>query len=69
MQPLSIRIKTKVHKALKLAVQTLRTNLKLTFEYEFHVLTNTEFNTAKDHGKVYIKVKRPLVRHLLHNIY
>ena len=35
------------------------------FEYELHNLPNKKVSGAKDHGKNYIKIKSPLVRHLL----
>ena len=40
---------------------------KLTCEHEFHTLPNTKVSTAKDHGEYYMKVRPPLVRHLLRN--
>ena len=51
-------MKTKVNKfaifsytAFKLDKQTLRSYLKLTYECELHVLSNTKVSDAKDHGK------------------
>ena len=55
------------HTVLILGVHALRSYLKLTCEYEFHSLPNKKVSGAKDHGKNYIKVRPPLVRHLLHN--
>ena len=53
--------------AFKIDEQVLRSYLKLTCEYELHVLPNTKVSTAKDHGKNYMKVRPPMVRHLLRN--
>ena len=53
--------------ALILAVHALRSYLKLICEYELNSLPNKNFSRAKDHGKNYIKVRPPLVRHLLRN--
>ena len=50
--------------ALKLGIQTLRSYFKIICEYEFHILPNRKDGAAKDHGKNYIKVRPPLVRHL-----
>ena len=55
------------HTALILDVHALRSYLKLICEYELHTLPNTKVSGAKDHGKTYIKVRPPLVRHLLRN--
>ena len=41
--------------------------MKLICEYELHSLPNKKVSGAKDHGKNYIKVRPPLVRHLLRN--
>ena len=43
--------------ALKLATQSLRSYLKVTCEYEFHILPNTKVSTAKDYGEKYMKVR------------
>ena len=53
--------------ALIFGVHALRSYLKLICEYEFHRLPNEKVSGAKDHGKNYIKVRPPLVRHLLRN--
>ena len=53
------------HKALTLGVHALRSYLKLICEYELHSFRNKKVSGAKDHGKNYIKVRPPLVRHLL----
>ena len=53
------------HTALILGVHALRSYLKLICEYELHTLPNKKVILAKDHGKNYIKVRPPLVRHLL----
>ena len=37
------------HTALKLAIQALRSYLKLPCEYEFHIIPNTKVSTARDH--------------------
>ena len=41
--------------------------MKLICEYELHSLPNKKVSGAKDRGKNYIKVRPPLVRHLLRN--
>ena len=73
-EPLRSWIKTNVntftnssHTALILGTQSLRSYLKLTCEYEFHILPNTKVSIAKDHGENYKKVRPSLVRHLLRN--
>ena len=53
--------------ALMLGVHALRSCLKLLCEYELHSLPNKKVSGAKDHGKNYIKVRPPLVHHLLRN--
>ena len=53
--------------ALILGVHALRSYLKLSCEYDFHSLPNKKVSGAKDHGENYIKVRPPLVRHLLRN--
>ena len=50
-----------------LRVHALRSYLKPIFEHELHRLPNKKVSGAKDHGKNYIKVRPPLVRHLLRN--
>ena len=55
------------HTALILGVDALRSYLKLICEYELHSLPNKKVSGGKDHGKDYIKVRLPLVRHLLRN--
>ena len=55
------------HMALILRVDALRSYLKLICEYELHILLNKKVSVAKDHGKSYINVRPPLVRHLLCN--
>ena len=55
------------HTALILGVRAFRSYLKLFCEYELHSLPNKKVSGAKDHGKNYIKVRPPLVRHLLCN--
>ena len=55
------------HTALILGVHSLRSYLKLICEYELHSLPNKKVSGANDHGKNYIKVRPPLVRHLLRN--
>ena len=54
--------------ALKLATHSLRSYFKVTCEYELHTLPNSKVSTAKDHGENYIKVRPPLVRHLLRKV-
>ena len=55
------------HTALILGVHALRSYLKLLCKYELHVLSNTKVGAAENHGKIYIKVRSPLVCHLLRN--
>ena len=55
------------HTALIPGVHALRRYLKLICEYELHSLPYKKVSGAKDHGKSYIKVRPPLVRHLLRN--
>ena len=55
------------HTALILGMHALRSYLKLICEYGLHSLPTTKISGAKDHGKNYIKVRPPLVRHLLRN--
>ena len=52
------------HMALISSVHALRSYLKVISEYELHSLPNKKVSGAKDHGKNYIKVRLPLVRHL-----
>ena len=73
MSLLRTLIKTIVNKfaisnntALILGVHALRSYLKLSCEYELHSLPK-KVSGAKDHGKNYIKVRLPLIRHLLRN--
>ena len=73
-EPLRSWIKTNVnkfaisgHTAFKLRTQSLRSYLKVTCEYELHILLNTKVSTAKDHGENYMKARPLLVRHLLRN--
>ena len=53
--------------ALILGVHALRSYLNPVCEYELHSLPSKKVSGAKDHGKNYIKVRLPLVSHLLHN--
>ena len=41
--------------ALKLRIHALRNYLKLTCEYELHILPNKKVSAAKGHGQNYIK--------------
>ena len=50
-----------------LGVDALRSYLKLICEHELHILPNKKVSAAKYRGKNYIKVRPPLVRHLLRN--
>ena len=43
-----------------LAVHSLRSYLKLIYEYELHSLPNKKVSGAKDHGENYIKVRPTL---------
>ena len=67
LKQLSTEFATSNHTALILVVQTLGSYLKLICKNELHNLPNKTVSGANDHGKNYIKVKRPLVRHLLRN--
>ena len=49
---------------LKLGIKALESCLKLTCEYEFHIVLNAKVCTAKDHREDYMKVRPPLVCHL-----
>ena len=53
--------------ALILGPHALRSYLILICEYKLHSLPNKKVSGAKDHSKNYIKVRPPLVRHLLRN--
>ena len=71
-EPLRTLIKTIVHKftisnhtALVLGVGALRSYLKLLCEHELHTLPNKKVSAVKYHDE--IKVRPPLVRHLLRN--
>ena len=55
------------HTALILGVHALRSYLKPICDHELHSLQNKKVSSATDHGKNYIKVKPPLVSHLLRN--
>ena len=73
-ESLRSRIKTIVnkfaisnHTALIVGVHALRSYLKLICEYELHSLPNKKVSGTEDHGKNYIKVRPPLIRHLLRN--
>ena len=48
-------------------MHALRNYLKPISEYEVHSFPNKKVSGAKDHGKNYIKVRPPLVRHILRN--
>ena len=39
------------HVSLKSAKGALRSYLKLTYQYQFHILPNEKISAAKDHGK------------------
>ena len=55
------------HMALILGMHAHRGYLKLICEYELHSLPNKKVSGTKDHDKNYIKVRPPLVHHLLRN--
>ena len=55
------------HTTLTPGVHALRSYLTLICEYELHSLPNKKVSGAKYHGKNYIKVRPPLIRHLLRN--
>ena len=58
------------HEPLRTWIKTNVNNwicLNLTSEYELQILPNTKVTAVKDHGESYMKVRPPLVRHLLHN--
>ena len=50
---------------LKKGIQVLRSFLNPTCEYELQILPNTKVSAAEDHGENYMKVRPPIVRHLL----
>ena len=50
--------------SLKSITETYESNLKVTMEFEFHILPNKKIGIAKDHGKNYIAARPPMVRHL-----
>ena len=58
---------TSNHTALISDEQVLRSYLKLICECELHSLPHKKVSGAEDHGINYIKVRPPLVRHLLRN--
>ena len=45
------------HTTLKLGVQVFRSYLKLSCEYELHILPNVKVSAAKDYGESYMKAK------------
>ena len=47
------------------SIQALRMCLKLTFQYELHILLNTKVSAANDHGQICMKERPPPVCHLL----
>ena len=55
------------HASLKLGIHVLRGYLRLTCEYELHILPNTKVSAAREHGKNYIKLRPSLICHLLRN--
>ena len=55
------------HTAFIIDVHSLRSCMRVTCEYEIHILPDKKVSAAKDHGKNYMKDRRPLDRHLLHN--
>ena len=57
------------HTALKLGTYSLRSYLKVTCEYELHILPDTTVSTAENHGENYMKVRPPLVRHFCVIVY
>ena len=73
-EPLYTEIQIKVtkfaissHFNLILCMQAPKNYLRLTCEYELHTLPSTKVSTTKDHGENYMKVRPPLIRHLLLN--
>ena len=65
-EPLPTSVKTNInkfgtssHTAFKLDKKALRSYLKLTCEYELHILPNTKVSAAKDHGENYMKARPP----------
>ena len=62
-----ISLLVEVKKTLKLSIQALRSYLKLSCEYELHILPITKTSAAEDEDKNYIKVRPPLVHHVLRN--
>ena len=55
------------HTVLKLGTQNLESYMRLTYEYELDILSNTKGSLAKDHGENYMKLRLFLARHHLSN--
>ena len=55
------------HTVLISSEHALRSYLKLICEHELHSLPNKKVSGTKDYGKNYIRVRPPLVCHLLRN--
>ena len=67
LRQLLISLLFQIIQALILCVHALRSYLKLICEYELHSLPNKKVSGEKDHDENYIKVRPPLVSHLLRN--
>ena len=50
-----------------MGTQNLGTYMRLTCEYELHILSDTKVSPAKDHGEKYMKLRPLLTRHVLRN--
>ena len=73
-EPLHTWIKTNVNKffyfksnSFKLSIQNLGSYMRLTFEYELDILSNTKVSLAKIHGENYMSFRLLLACHLLCN--
>ena len=53
--------------SLRSLTETYESNLKVTGEFKFHISLNKKVSIVKDHGKNYITVRPPLIRHLWRN--
>ena len=48
-------------------LESYKSHLDPSCEYELNTLSNSKVGTAKHHGQNYIQVKPPLVHHVLRN--
>ena len=64
LQQMSITLLFEITWYLKSHAKTRNSRMDLYCEFELRNLTNTKIDAAKDHGKNYMEVRPPLVRHL-----